>query len=179
MRRLLLILLQIIGAIIAFQLAHEFLLDAGGPSSGYYEPVLTGATKLSNGKYEAPIGNYIFVRYKVVRHKINGDCTINIRRYIEFISGPWGGQTRMIEQITMPFVGANDMYHPWWPRYGLLLSDSLVPPKASSQEISLFVKARYWCGLKYLNIWDYIFPRYLQGGIKPDESARVNLVVKR
>lgn len=150
-----------------------------GPSTEYHDPYIEGAEKLPDGKYLAYVGDRVFVRYTVVRHRINGDCRLKLRRYGEDVGGPHAGRRRLLDSTELRFRGADELYHPRWPLRGLLLDhgdgvDPLLPPGVDQQEIALYVVARYYC-----NPLDYIFPRYLQGGIRPNETERVDLIVRR
>ncbi len=151
-------------------------LNAFGPSTEYHEPTIIGAKALPDGKFEATVGDRnVYVTYSIIRHKLNGDCFLKVWRYGEEIGGPRDGTRHLFDQADLRFVGANEMRHPRWPStHGLDLKDDLIPPELQEQELALYNVARYYC-----NPLDYVFGRYLQGGIKPDETERVTLVLKR
>ncbi|MDE2101780.1 MAG: hypothetical protein KGL39_31325 [Patescibacteria group bacterium] len=162
------------------------VLNAIGPSTEYFEPWIEGQVTLgADGIYHAFLGDRIFVRYIVVRHKLNGNCLLHVYRYGERIGGPLAGTRVLLDYADLRFVGANELRRPRWPLAGLVLGygvdkddnpkmdEPLLPPGVDSQEFALYVVAEYRC-----NVLDYIFPRYLQGG-QPDQTARVNIVIKR
>ncbi|HEY6032052.1 MAG TPA: hypothetical protein VIU44_15885 [Gaiellaceae bacterium] len=177
-----------VAAEVAFSIPIYFaVLNAVGPSTEYFEPWIEGqATLGADGKYRAFLGDRIFVRYIVVRHKLNGNCLLHVHRYGENVGGPEAGRRHLLDYADLRFVGADEMRRPRWPLSGLVLGydvdesgrrqtdKPIIPPGASSQELSLYVVARYYC-----NVLDYVFPRYLQGGSRPDETARVNIIVER
>lgn len=162
------------------------ILNTLGPSTEYHRPYIEGAKILPSGKYVAYVGDTIYVRYTVVRHKINGDCLLNVYRYGEAIGGPENGQRHLLDYVDLRFLGANDLLRPRWPLDGLVLEtarykwgapkpdEPLIPDGFDEQELALYVVARYYC-----NPLDYIFPRHIQGGNRADETARVNLILRR
>lgn len=170
----------------ALPAAYLFLLNQLGPSTEYYEPTIHGARLGPDGKYYAALGDKIYVNYIIVRHQINGNCLLNVYRYGENVGGPKAGKLHLLDYADLQFVGRNELRRPRWPMAGLVLGygvdkngapqsdDPLIEPGASEQELALYVRARYFC-----NVVDYIFPRWLQGGVRPDETERVNVVVKR
>ncbi|HMF51781.1 MAG TPA: hypothetical protein VK603_24200 [Candidatus Saccharimonadales bacterium] len=154
-------------------------LNALGPSTEYYEPSVIGATKQPDGHYVAYLGDRIYVTYSVVRRKINGECFVHVRRYGEEVDGPAAGKRRLLNFVDLQFRGENELRRPRWPLEGLVLGDDfdgepLLAPGVDERAFDLFVVARYYC-----NFMDYILPRYLQGGTKPDETERVRLIVRR
>lgn len=165
---------------------YFLMLNAIGPSTEYFEPWIEGATLGPDGKYHAFLGDRIFVRYTVVRHKLNGNCLLHVYRYGENVGGPEAGRRHLLSYADLRFVGADELRRPRWPLEGLILGygvdksgrpqmdDPLLPPGVDKQEFALFVVARYFC-----NPLDSLLPRYLQGGSKPDETARVNIIVER
>jgi len=162
------------------------MLNSFGPSTEYYQPKIDGALLLPNGKYLAYLGDRIFVTYIVVRHSLNGSCFMTIERMGDNVGGPAPGKKHLLDYADLQFVGQNELRRPRWPIPGLILgydvdhhnriikSKPLLEPGTSEQELRLYVHARYYC-----NIMDYIIPRYLQGGDIPDETASVNLIVRR
>ena len=162
------------------------ILNHLGPSTEYYEPTITGAVQIKDGKYVAYLGDKIFVNYIVVRHKINGTCFLHVYRYGEEVGGPHAGQRHLLDYVELQFRGRDELMRPHWPLTGLVLGydvdkngisqkdKPLLAPGIESQEFALYVVARYYC-----NFMDLLFPRYLQGGIKPNETERINLIVKR
>ena len=159
--------------------AYWAVLNTLGPSTEYHEPYIVLedaelAPRLPDGRYVAYVGERIYVRYTVVRHKINGDCLLNIFRYGEYIGGPRDGKRELLDYADLQFSGANDLLRPRWPVEGLVLTDALIPAGRDEQELALYVIARYHC-----NPLDEVFPRHLQGGVRSDETVRVNLIVRR
>lgn len=150
------------------------LVNTLGPSTEYHEPFVEGAVRLSGGEYAARVGDRIFVRYIVVRHKINGDCLLNVWRYGEFIGGPRGGERVLLDYADLRFRGANDLLRPRWPLGGFEVPADFAPAGEGSQKVALYVVARYHC-----NPLDEVFPRYLQGGERANETVRVVLNVRR
>ena len=63
--------------------AYLFVLNAIGPSTEYFDPTIQGATLRPDGKYVAYVGDRIAVYYVIVRHKLNGNCLLNVWRYGE------------------------------------------------------------------------------------------------
>ena len=165
---------------------YFYVLNALGPSTEYYEPTIQGAALGADGKYYAALGDKIFVNYIIVRHKINGNCLLSVSRYAENIGGDDAGKLHLLDYVDLRFVGQNELRRPRWPMAGLVLgydvdkdgkpetSKPLLPAGSDSQEFALYVKARYFC-----NFVDYIIPRYLQGGERPNETERVNIIVRR
>lgn len=162
-------------------------LNAIGPSTDYFEPWIEGQVTIgSDGKYRAFLGDRIFVRYIVVRHKLNGNCLLHVYRFAENVGGPEAGKKHLLDYADLRFIGADELRRPRWPLAGLVLGYDvdkegqpqidrpIMPPGVNKQEFSLFVVARYYC-----NLLDYIAPRYLQGGPRPNETAHVNIVVQR
>lgn len=166
------------------------ILNYLGPSTSYYDPYIEGADGKPlptnrNGIYVAYLGEKIFVRYYVVRHKINGNCVLHVYRYGENIGGPEAGKRHLLDYVELQFRGEDELLKPRWPIAGLILgygvhkngavnlNDPLIPHGQSSQELALYVVARYRC-----NLLDHFFPRYLQGGVKPNQTARAYLLVK-
>lgn len=162
------------------------ILNYLGPSTVYYEPTISGAERRPDGKYVAYLGDRIFVHYTVVRHRINGSCFLRVYRYGEELGGPYDGQRHLLDYAELQFSGDDKPLRPRWPLQGLVLGyavnkegaiqedEPLLAPGVDSQEFALYVVARYYC-----NFMDELFPRYLQGGIKPNETERVHLIVKR
>lgn len=145
-----------------------------GPSTEYYDPTIQGATQVGDDEYVAYVGDKIFVTYIVIRHKINGTCQLHVSRYGEAVGGPNSGKRYLLDVVNLQFVGRDRLHRPRWPLDGLTLKDKLIPDGAAEQRYAVYVVARYHC-----NFMDDIFPRYLQGGIKPNETERVYLTVKR
>lgn len=176
----------IVAAICSSPLIYWAALNALGPSTEYHDPYVEGATRLPDGKYVAYLGDRIFVRYTVIRHQINGNCLLNVYRYGEYVGGALAGERVLLDYADLRFKGQNELRHPRWPLAGLVLGYSvtesgaahkampLLPKGVESQEFALYVVARYFC-----NPLDYVFPRYLQGGMRPNETERVSLIVKR
>lgn len=166
------------------------ILNSLGPSTEYHSPYIEGPDgKLlpqENGAYVAHLGERIYVRYFIVRHKINGDCLLHVYRYGENIGGPEAGKRHLLDYVELQFRGEDELLRPRWPIRGLVLGygvhkngsmnlgDPLIPPGLKKQELALYVVARYRC-----NPLDYFFPRYLQGGVKPNETERAYLIVRR
>lgn len=159
---------------LTFPVTYFYVLNALGPSTEYYEPTIQGAELGGDGKYRAWVGDKVFVSYIIVRHKINGNCLLNVYRYGENIGGPNPGKRHLLDYVDLQFVGQNELRRPRWPLSGLVLTDDLIEPEQTEQELALYVVSRYRC-----NLLDYMFPRYLQGGIKLDETERTNLIVRR
>lgn len=164
----------IILGVVSTPLVYFSILNSLGPSTEYYEPTIQGATVGADGKYYATVGDKIFVNYIIVRHQINGNCLLNVFRYGENIGGPKPGKLHLLDYADLRFIGANELRRPRWPLSGLVLDDSLIEPGESQQELALYVRAKYFC-----NLADYFIPRWLQGGIRPDETERANLIVRR
>jgi len=154
--------------------AYWLVLNKLGPSTEYHEPYVEGAAKLADGQYAAYVGDVVYVRYTIVRHKINGNCLLDVRRYGEFVGGARDGERRMLDHVELRFKGANELLRPRWPLDGFRLTDDLVPPGEDQQKLALYVVARYHC-----NVMDGLIPRYIQGGDAPDQTERVYLTVKR
>jgi hypothetical protein len=155
------------------------ILNTLGPSTEYYEPSVIGAALGPNGHYIAYLGDRVAVTYTVVRHQINGSCFIQVWRYGEEVGGTAPGRRRLLDYADLFFRGENELRRPRWPLDGMVLDydfdhEPLLAPGVDEQAFDLYVVARYYC-----NFMDYIFPRYLQGGIKPDETERVRLIVRR
>lgn len=167
-----------IGFIILYAISwptiYFYVLNSLGPSTEYYEPTVQGAELHSDGKYYADVGDKVFVSYIIVRHQINGTCLLNVSRYGENIGGSKPGKRHLLDYADLQFVGQNELRRPRWPMGGLVLKDDMIEPGEKYQEIALYVVAVYRC-----NYMDYIIPRYLQGGIRENETERVNLVVRR
>lgn len=176
----------LVGFIVTSPLWYWSILNTLGPSTEYHDPFIEGATKLPDGKYEAFVGDLIYVRYTVVRHRINGDCLLHVSRYGEVIGGISNGRKYLLDYAELRFRGANELLRPRWPLTGLRLGhavtkagvvkleEPLLPPGRAQREFALYVVARYFC-----NPLDYVIPRYLQGGIRPNETERVILVLRR
>jgi hypothetical protein len=172
--------------ILTSPISYLLVLNAYGPSTNYFSPYIEGAERLSNGKYVAFEGDRIFVRYTILRRAVNGDCLLDIHRYAENIAGPFAGRRHLIDYAELQFRGRDEIGYPRWPQVGLILgngrakdgtpdkNDPLIPPGEERQELAFYVVARYYC-----NIMDYFIPRYLQGGMRPNETERVNLILKR
>ena len=161
----------ILAAELLFSPAIYFgVLNFLGPSTQYYEPSIEGADLGRDGKYYATVGDKIFVRYIVIRNKINGSCRLNIWRYAENIGGPEDGKRHLLDYADLAFVGANELRRPRWPLDGLVLGGrgDMLPRGVDQQEFALYVVGRYRC-----NFWDAIIPRYLQGGPVPDRKSVV------
>lgn len=179
-------ILLLVAEVVLSPAVYFGILNELGPSTEYYEPTISGATLQPDGKYVAYLGDRIFVNYIVVRHRINGSCLLHVYRYGEEIGGPNNGRRHLLDYVELQFRGTDELMRPHWPLKGLVLGydvnkdgqpqkdKPLLAPGVNSQEFALYVVARYFC-----NVMDEIFPRYLQGGIKPNETERVNLIVKR
>jgi hypothetical protein len=162
------------------------ILNYLGPSTEYYEPTITGAMVDRDGNYSAYLGDKIFVNYIVVRHKINGECLLHVYRYGEDIGGPDNGKRHLLDYVELQFKGRDELMRPHWPLKGLVLgydvneagvpqeNKPLLAPGVNSQKFALYVVARYYC-----NFMDLIFPRYLQGDTRPDETRRVDITIMR
>ena len=172
----------VLAEILGSRLIYDAALNLVGPSTEYHDPMIEGPTvELGlDGRYYAKIGSKVWVRYTIVRHKQNGSCTLNVWRYVEEIDGPQAGTVHLVDYTDLQFVGDDKPFRPRWPQDGFIIGAPdlagflTVPPGAQTQELSFFVKARYYC-----NLLDYVFPRYIQGGLKPNETARVNLLVHK
>jgi hypothetical protein len=152
------------------------LANRRGPSSLYFEPHIIGEVeRRKDGKFLAHYGDRVFVTYTVVRLRGFGNCLLDISRYAEEIGGAHNGSRHLVNHVELQFEGNNDLRRPQWPIRGLLLgTDFKLRDGVDEQEYALYVVARYYCGPV-----DRVFPRYIQGGIKPNETPRVNLIVKR
>lgn len=161
-----------VSIIIAF--VYWALANAFGPSTEYHDPTIHGAEYLPNGKYLAYVGDKISVHYRVTRHSFNGDCLIDIYRVAERIGGPDDGTRILIDHESRRFHGEDQTLFPHWPDKGWQIPDLVIPSGMDEQEIALYVIARYYC-----NPVDRRIPRYIQGGVRPDQSEQVNLIVRR
>ncbi len=161
-------------------------LNIIGPSTEYLDPRIPTAT-IVDGKPTVYLGDLFYVQHTIVRHTLNGNCTLAINRYAEDVDGPTPGKRHQIDYAELQFIGNNEVLHPRWPpaddpyklsferdrKDGLLKDKPLLPEGVDQITMDFFVVSRYYC-----NPLDYIFPRYIQGG-HPDESPRVRAVVKR
>jgi hypothetical protein len=165
-------------------LINGALLDYLGPSTEYYEPTVLGAERDPNGKLVAHLGDKVFISYIVVRHQINGTCLLHVWRYGEEIGGPRSGTRHLLDYADLQFVGANELRRPRWPIEGLVLGKDmngqmLLADDVVEQEYALYNVAEYHC-----NVVDELMAalgrgRFLQGGIRANETERVNLTVRR
>lgn len=154
-------------------------INALGPSTEYHRPIVVSVSgtpleRLKDGSYLVYPGDRIFVRYFVVRHKINGDCLLNISRYGEYVGGKDDGKRILLDYTEIQFQGANELLRPRWPLNGLSINEQFIPDGQDEQRLALYVVARYRC-----NPLDWLFPRYLQGGPVPNETARAYITIRR
>jgi hypothetical protein len=145
-----------------------------GASTEYHDPSIKGAARQADGRYVAYLGDRIYVTYEVKRHKINGDCLLDVFRYAEEVGGPRAGTRHLINHVELRFVGKDEIVYPSWPIDGLVLGESLMSPDVDEQALDLYVVAKYRC-----NPLDDWIDRYIQGGAKPNETARVTLILRR
>jgi hypothetical protein len=155
-------------------LVYWGVLNALGPSTEYHDPYITGARRLDDGRYEGDVGDRVFVRYTIIRHATNGDCTLQIHRYGENVGGPEAGDRKLLDYAEVTFRGRDELRHPRWPSDGLVLTSAMIPHDLAQQELALYAVVRYYC-----NPLDYLFPRYIQGGVNPNQTERVYIIVKR
>jgi len=161
-----------------------------GPSTEYHNPSIATATPCNQGG-DRPciyVGDEFYVWITVVRHRLNGSCTFVITRYAEHVDGPRKGVRHPISYATLQFVGHNEMRTVRWPsppdRYivGYEVDENNVPQKErplltnglDEEEFLFFVVGRYYC-----NYLDDIFPRYIQGSQRPNETAPVRAILRR
>ena len=168
-------------------LVYWAVLNWAGPSSAFYDPAIETARPCPEGQC-IYLGDEFRMRYTVIRHRLNGSCLLKIWRYGEDIDGPTPGRRHLLDYAELQFVGAEEMRHPRWPspprQYHLgyevneqlepQLDKPLLPPGVDRVTMDFYVVARYFC-----NPLDTVFPRFLQGGIKPDETERARAVLKR
>lgn len=163
----------VITAVILSPLIWDLMLNSLGSSTEFFDVKVLGAKPIPGG-YAATVGDKIFITYTVVRHSLNGSCFERIWRYAENVGGPDAGEKHLLDFADLQFVGENEVRHARWPLGGLVLTNDLIPSETKSQKLAFFNAARYYC-----NALDYIWPRYLQGGEHPNETARVYLTLTR
>ena len=176
----------VIGAAVAY-FGYLFALNSLGPSTRYYNPQLGNATKI-DGKDYVYLGDEFYVWISIVRHKRNGNCQFHIKRYAEEVGGPRDGERHLISRATLQFVGQDELRRTRWPipadpyylgyavdKNGQPIVDKpLLPDGVDEQEYTFYVVGRYYC-----NALDYVFPRYIQGGDRPNITPRINAIVRR
>lgn len=167
---------------------YTAILNAIGPSTEYHRPEIGSGVMLPDGRIGVFIGDEFFVWITIVRHRVNGNCLFEIERYAEVVDGPRAGRKYLISKTALQFVGANELRRTRWPvpeeKYILgyavdndnkpRLDMPLLPDGVEEREFDFYVVGRYFC-----NALDYLFPRYIQGGLHPNETPRVRAVVKR
>lgn len=168
-------------------LGHLALLNAIGPSTEYHNPVI-GTGHVVDGKTYVYLGDEFYVWIFVIRHKTNGDCRFEIERYAEYVGGPKHSKRHLISKTKLEFKGANELRRTRWPvpsepyYLGYAIDKQgrpqpkkpLLPDGVDEQEFTFYVVGRYYC-----NILDHIFPRYIQGGDRPNITPRVNAILRR
>ena len=171
--------------IVGSPLIYLALLNAIGPSTAYHEPSVQASERLRDGTPVLYVGDDLRVNITVVRHRLNGSCRLDIRRFAHDLAS---GEHHMISKTEVQFVGQNELRRTQWPsppdKYtiGYAIDESnapkmdepLLPPGVNERQFRLYVKTRYFC-----NVLDYIFPRYIQGGEREDETIPVNVVIRR
>ena len=175
-------------AIILSPVLYTAMLNWLGPSTEYHDPVIGTAVKGPDGKDYVYVGDEFYVWITIVRHKLNGNCLFEIERFAEATDGPNKGVRRLISKTALQFIGQNELRRTRWPvpseAYILgyevdkqskpQLDKPLLPDGVDQQEFEFYVVGRYFC-----NFLDYLIPRHIQGGQKPDETPRVRAIVKR
>jgi len=192
-RRILFTLRRVALWIVAVQILlspviYTALLNAVGPSTQYRNPQIATAEPGPDGKQYVYLGEEFYVWITVIRHRLNGNCLFEIRRYAEVASGPRVGKAFLISAVSLQFVGQNELRRTRWPqpseRYFLgyavdeendpLYTQPLLPDGVDEEHFAFYVRGRYYC-----NFLDYLIPRYIQGGNQPDETERVYAVLRR
>jgi hypothetical protein len=178
----------VLGQIILFPVIYLAVLNAIGPSTEYHNPQIGTAERGPDGTQYVYLGEEFYVWISIVRHRLNGSCLFDIRRYAEVVGGPRNGRMYLISKAELQFVGQNEMRRTRWPvpeeKYilGYAVNDNnepqfdmpLLPHGVDEREFTFYVVGRYYC-----NALDYIFPRYIQGGDRPNITPRVNAVLRR
>jgi hypothetical protein len=169
-------------------LLYLAILNSVGPSTEYHNPTIATAVRGPDGRDTVYLGDEFYVNIFVVRHRINGNCKFKIRRYAEPLEGEEQGDRYLLSTAELQFVGQNEMRRARWPsppdKYilGYAINEQgdpqydfpLLPEGVDQREFLFYVVGRYYC-----NVLDYIFPRFIQGGPREDETAHVRAVVKR
>ena len=167
---------------------YTIALNVLGPSTEYHNPSLPTAEKGADGRSYVYVGDELYVFISIVRHKINGNCRFEIARYAENIGGFEHGKKHPISYASLQFIGQNELRRARWPSppdeyiigYDVneknepQIDKPLLPNGIDEQEFDLYVVGRYYC-----NLFDYIFPRYIQGGENPNETPRIRVVIRR
>lgn len=113
MRMVLIAVLSLSVTAAAGTLGWWAILNSLGPSTEYHSPYIEGPDgKLlsqENGAYVAHLGERIYVRYFIVRHKINGDCLLHVYRYGENIGGPEAGKRHLLDYVELQFRGEDEL----------------------------------------------------------------------
>lgn len=180
-------------ALVALQLLFSPLiylavLNAVGPSTEYHNPAIGTAVKGPDGSSYVYLGDELYVWITIIRHKLNGNCRFEIERFAEAVGGSRDGQKYMISKTALQFVGQNELRRTRWPvpsekyilGYGVneknepQIDQPLLPDGIDEQEFTFYVVGQYFC-----NALDYVIPRYIQGGDRPDITPRVNAVLRR
>lgn len=136
------------------------------------------------------LGDELHVTYTVVRLPTNYACTEPVWRYAEDVDGPTPGKRHLLDYFELHFQPgkAGDVLYPQWPqppriyKWGVEVNEQIkpqndkpiMPDGVDELTLDIYNVAQYYC-----NWLDNIIPRYLQGGEKPNETARARVVLKR
>jgi hypothetical protein len=197
--------LVLLAIIVTAYLSYYAALNAYGPSTQLYDLWIGGSAKWQRGNtYLAYLGDKVQVEYTVKRHKLNGDCHLPIWRGLEEIGGPHDGKWHLMDYVEIRFVGRDQEYKARWPVGRELVLDYGVKTKPSDRSgdplpvpdldaggklqrgepimadgVDEQLYAVYNVGRYRCNILDDWFPRFLQGGVRPNQSQRALLIIRR
>ena len=175
-------------AVAAWYLTFTIAINRLGPSTELIDPQIETAEPCGMDLPCVYVGDEFYLRYFIVRHALNGTCTSDVHRYAEEVGGPRNGKKHLLSHVELNFVGKNDITRPRWPpandRYKLeysvdtnnipLTDSPILADGIDEQRVCFFNTNRYYC-----NFMDYIIPRYMQGGARPNESPAVCAYVRR
>lgn len=173
---------------VAWYVCLTAAINATSPSTELIDPQIETAEPCGRDLPCVYVGDEFYLRYFIVRHQLNGTCTSDVHRYAEEVGGKRNGKRHLLSHVELNFVGKNDISRPRWPpansNYRLEYSvdadnipipnSPLLPEGVDEQRMCFFNTNRYYC-----NFLDYIVPRYMQGGARPNESPSVCAYVRR
>lgn len=171
-----------------FYTALLAFVNLNGASTLYTNPTI-GTGERHEGKTYVYVGDEFYVWIQIVRLagsvRVNSTCRFRIERYAEYVGGRKNGQRLLISQAELQFRGDNLVMRTRWPIQsepyfvGWGADENGIPrfmldDDQNEQEFTFYVVGRYFC-----NYLDHIFPRYIQGGDRPNITPRVNAIVIR
>src|SRR5262245_6316125 len=89
-------------------------INASSPSTELIDPQIETGENCGLDLPCVYVGDEFYLRYYIVRHKLNGTCTADVHRYAEEVGGPRNGKRHLLSHVELNFVGKNDISRPRW-----------------------------------------------------------------